>query len=172
MRRVLLAAALLGLIPGMARAQSMNIRLIVQTTLTHVCGPWMQTGDRAAAVRGAQALGYVAYDRSTGEAVTGDDLPPSMVLDGSRRHRGRIFLIEGRDRVCAVDMAEAGPAQIAEAAAPYLRDMGLQQAFHHAGPIGAVVWTGPDRQAVMAPSYASRGAALVVSWLRPEPASD
>jgi len=172
MRRILLTAALLGLMPGVAQAQSMNIPLIVETTLTQVCGPWMQTGDRAAAVRAAQTLGYVAYDRRTGEAVTGDDLPPSMVLDGSLRHRGRIFLIESRDRVCAVDMAEAGPAQIAEAAAPHLREMGLQQAFHHGGPIGAVVWTGRDRQAVMAPSYASSGATLVVSWLRPDAASD
>lgn len=172
MKRLWLTAALLALVPGVAQAQSMNIRLIVEDALTEVCGPWMQSGDRAAAVRAAQALGYAAYDLHSGQGVSGETAPSSVMLDGSLRHRGRIILIESRDRVCAVDMAEAGPAQISEAAAPHLRALGMERTYLLEGNIGVVVWSGQDRQAVMAPSYASRGAALVVSWLRDAPMAD
>lgn len=150
------------------QAQSMNIPMIVVDSLTQVCGPWMQTGDRGAAMRAAQALGYTALHLHSGEPVAEGEVPSAIVLDGSLRHRGRIILIESRDRVCSVDMAEAGAGQISEAAAPHLQALGLRRVLNRAdGGVQVVVWAGDDRQAVMAPSYVSSGAAMTLTWLRP-----
>lgn len=149
------------------QAQSMNIERIVADGLERVCGPWMQSGDRAAAVQAALDLGYAPVDLNTGRVVSPADPPGRIRLDGSPFHRGEIILIESRDRVCSIDMAEATPGQISGHAAERLTTMDMAPVLERGeGPVQVVVWTGPDRQAVMAPSARSSGAALTLTWLR------
>lgn len=161
--------ASLCLMAAPAQAQSMNVPMIVNQTLTQVCLPWMQTGDREAAVRAAAALGYDVRNRSTGALADPDNPPSRIYADGSARHRGTIILTESRDRVCAVDLAEAGPGQISRIAAPHLTAAGMQSVLDRTGEaVEVVIWAGEGRQAIIAPSVLSSGASITLNWLRPE----
>lgn len=163
--RLMFLVALAGLVcAGPAAAQSMNIPMIVRDTMSEVCGPYMQSGDRAAAVQAAIAAGY----RPVGGL--GGVSPGSTVhLDGSLRHRGWISLINSREQVCSVDMAEAGVVQISDLAAEHLTALGLERISAHGGEsLGVIVWAGEGRQAVIAPSNLSSGAAITLSWVRPD----
>ena len=172
MRRFFLTAMMVCAV-GSAQAQSMNIPEIVETTLNEVCGPWMQTGDRGGAVRAAEALGYRTFDLNSGRPADAAAPPSRILADGSLRHRGQIVLIESRDRVCSVDMAEATPGQISELAADTLTAMGMERVLdRREGGVQVVVWAGENRQAVIAPSTQSSGAALTLSWRRPDPRAD
>ena len=153
------------LMAGAAHAQSMDIPRIVESTLGPVCGVWMQTGDRAQALGAAEAHGYRAYDMATGQALGSDAAPPSVIADGSARHRGQIMLIEGRDRVCSISMAEATPQQVASLAEATLTGWGMEQVLDRGDAVPQlVVWAGGGRQVVIGPSTLSRGAALTLSW--------
>lgn len=170
MTHVRWAVAVLALVgANPAQAQSMNVPLIVNQTLTQVCLPWMQSGDRGAAVRAATGLGYRVLDRATGEPADPDQPPSRIYADGSLRHRGTVILTESRDRVCAIDLAEAGPGQISRIAAPHLTAAGMQPALDRTGEdVEVVIWTGEGRQAVIGPSVMSTGATLTLNWLRPQ----
>lgn len=164
MRLAVLAvlAGLVGATP--AAAQSMNVPLIVRTTLTEVCGPFLQSGDRDAAVRAAVMGGY----RTVG-GLEGVALGSTVHLDGSLRHRGWITVINSREQVCSVDIAEAGVEQISDLAAEYLTALGMGRISAHGGAtLGVIVWAGQGRQAVIAPSNLSTGAAITLSWIRPD----
>ncbi len=162
-------AASLCLMAAPAQAQSMNVPAIVNQTLTQVCLPWMQSGDRGAAIRAATDLGYRVLDRATGEPADPDQPLSRIYADGSLRHRGTVILTESRDRVCAIDLAEAGPGQISRIAAPHLTAAGMQPALDRTGEaVEVVIWTGEGRQAIIAPSVLSSGASITLNWLRPE----
>lgn len=160
-RLVLFLAAACALAPGGASAQSMNIPLIVHRVTTGICGPFMQSDDMQAAVEAALAQGYrpVGFDPR--------DPPSRVVLDGSARHIGTLTLASSRRGLCAIDMAEAGAAQIVEAADEPLAALGLSLAFD-GGELqpGAAVWTGEGRLALAGPGLATPGHALSVSWTR------
>lgn len=157
----LIATALFTSAPGAASAQSMNVPLIVHRVTTEVCGPFMQSDDMAAALEAAMAQGYRPVDFDPG------DPPPRVVLDGSARHIGTLTLGLSRRGLCAIDMAEAGVAQIVEAADEPLAALGLALAFdggeHRPG---AAVWTGEGRLATAGPGLATPGHALTFSWTR------
>ena len=145
-----------------ASAQSMNIPLITRVTLTEICGPWLQTGDLAAAVQAGIAADYRAAPN-----LNPANPPSFVVLDGSLTHRGRVVLINDNDQVCSVDMAEAGVIQLSDLAAETLNDFGMSRVFVQGGAtLGVIVWAGEDRQAVIAPSDRSSGAAITLSWRR------
>lgn len=163
--RLAVLAVLVGLSgAGPAAAQSMNVPLIVRTTMTEVCGPFLRSGDRDQAVLAAVGAGY----RPTA-GVEGVVLGPTVHLDGSLRHRGWITLIDAREQVCSVDIAEAGVGQISDLATEYLTTLGMERISSHGGPVlGVIVWAGEGRQAVIAPSNLSTGAAITLSWIRPD----
>ena len=169
MRRIVLTATLLCATAGSVQAQSMNIPMILRETLDPVCGEWMRTGDRAAAVRAGQAAGYRAFDLRSEEPADADNPPGRILLDGNLRHRGQIVLIESRDRVCSIDLAEAGPDQISDLAAETLGAWGMSLVLDRGeAGVGVVVWAGEDLQAVIGPSVRSSGASLTLNWLRPD----
>ena len=90
-----------------------------------------------------------------------------MVLDGSLVHRGRVVLINDNDQVCSVDLAEGGVAQVSDLATETLTALGMTRVLVQGGPtLGVIVWAGEDRQAVIAPSDRSSGAAITLSWRR------
>jgi len=163
--RLMVLVVLAGLCcAGPAAGQSMNIPIIVRTALTEVCGPFLQSGDRAAATEAAIAAGYrpVAGIRGVRSGST-------VHLDGSLRHRGWITLINAPEQVCSVDMAEGGVVQISDLAADQLTALGMERVSAHGGPtLGVIVWAGEGRQAVIAPSNLSSGAAITLSWVRPD----
>lgn len=129
----------------------------------------MKTGDRAEAARAAAGLGYDVRDRDTGEPVDFADPSPRILADGAHFHRGRIVLIESRDRVCAVDIAEAGAAQISDLAAETLAAAGMTRVLDRGSdPVQVMVWAGEDSQAVIGPSALSSGSMITLNWLRPE----
>lgn len=163
---ILLAAAAAA--PNAASAQSMNIPLIVQRVTTDICGPLMRTGDMEAALRSAVAQGYLPVDWSKTGDFDPADPPSRVVLDGSARHIGTLTLAGGRRGLCAIDMAEAGAAQIVEAMADHAPGLGLTL-VHDAGDHrpAAAVWTGEGRLAVAAPGPNSPGHALSFSWTLP-----
>lgn len=166
MRRALISiTGLVGLFgAGPAAAQSMNIARIVHAAMTEVCGPFLQSGDRAAAAQAAMAGGY----RPVG-GVEGASSGSTVHLDGSLRHRGWITLIDSRDQICSVDMAEAGVVQISDLAAEHLTALGMARIWSHGDEtLGVIVWAGEGRQAVIAPSNLSTGAAITLSWVRPD----
>lgn len=166
------ALALIGLCTltaAPAAAQSMNIPMIVHEVTTEICGPFMQGGDMAGAVRAAMAQGYRPMEWSSSRPFDPDSPPSMVVLDGRAAHIGTVTLSGGPRWRCAVDMAEATAGQIAEAAAEPLSALGLTPVLDRAGQRPAVVvWTGDGRQAVAAPGVQSRGHALTFSWIRPE----
>ena len=165
----LAAAAVVMVWGGSAQAQSMNIPLIVRSTLTEVCIPWMQTGDWAAAMRAAQTLHYRTADLDTRRTAFAENPPSRILADGTAVHRGRIVMIESYDRVCSVDMAEGTVGQVSELAAEHLTALGMTRVLDRSGEaVGVVVWAGEGRQAVIGPSAMSSGTSITLNWLRPD----
>lgn len=168
MRASLLAPlGVCALVASPVAAQSMNVRMIVHEVTTEICGPYMQGGDQAGAVRAALAQGYRPTASASG--IFDPDNPPSMViLDGRSHHIGTLTLIDASRRLCAVDMAEGSVRQIVAAATEPLAALGLAPGLDRSGQRPAVaVWVGEDRQAVAAPSVQSVGHTLTFSWTRP-----
>jgi len=162
--RLMFLAVLAGLIGATpAAAQSMNVPMIVRTTMIEVCGPYLQSGDRSAAIQAAIAADY----RLVG-GIGGASSGSITHLDGSLRQRGWITLINSRDQVCSVDMAQAGVVQISDLASEHLTALGMERVWSHGGEtLGVIVWAGQGRQAVIAPSNLSSGAAITLTWTRP-----
>ncbi len=152
MRTLMLALTALMLSPVAAAAQSMNVPVIIDEVVGEVCAPLVRDGDVAAAVSAAEALGYVQTDESS---VDLDHSMPNARAILYRSHRGTVTISLDYGRVlCSVGIHEGGVGQIADLAAPFLRELGMTSVLDVRGrgepPI--IVWRGEGRQAVISPS--------------------
>lgn len=162
-----LAAVGLMAVAAPASAQSMNVPAIVEDVLGQVCVPYAQTGDIEAAVQDAEALGYaIIQDES---ALLLDRDPPGGLVRLTRRHHGTVTLELSYGRgLCAVGIHEGGPANMAPAAEPFMRDLGLAPVVdirEERATTDIVVWKGGTTQLVIVRSpHFSPGSELVLSF--------
>lgn len=154
-------------VPTPGLAQSMNVPLIAETVMGEICVPFARDGDLARAVRAAEASGYAVVEGGNGKTADGD--APSGRVELFRRHEGTVTLgREGGRGLCGVGIHEGTPAMMGEAAAPYLRALGLAPAEADGVEGGAVVWRGEGVRLEIAPSARFRpGSELRLSFPLP-----
>lgn len=142
---------------GPAAAQSMNVRVIVQTVTAEVCAPFARRADVAAAIQNAERLGYRVIE-------SGGDRRRAVTL--FRQHHGtiRVSLSDGQG-LCSIGVEEGTVAQVAAAAEPGLKALNLVPAIDdREGRPALSVWRGAALQAVIGPSPHHRpGVELILS---------
>lgn len=167
--RIVVGLFALGLsgISGPVAAQSMNVPRIVETVLGDICLPFARSGDIERAVRNAEAAGYRIIEGES--ALLLDRTPPAGLVRLTRRHHGTVTLELSYGRgLCAVGIHEGGPANMAPAAEPFMRDLGLAPVVdirEERATTDIVVWKGGTTQLVIARSaHFSPGSELVLSF--------
>lgn len=160
----LMAAAGLAVAAGGAQAQSMNPYAIADTVMGQVCVPFAETGDRAAAVAAAEALGYGVEPRArpAGEPFAS---PSGVTL--WRGHHGTVSLMRRAGfAACSVGVIEALPGSLARGAEAHFRALGMTPVLdEREGATALIVWRGRGRQAVILRSgHFGAGSELIVTF--------
>jgi hypothetical protein len=173
MRHLLMAGlAAVGLmaVAAPASAQSMNVPAIVDDVLGQICVPYARTGDVAAAIGAAEALGYAIIEDESGMDL-GSDRPWADV-QLTRRHHGTVTLELSYGRgLCSVGIHEGGASNMVPAAEPYMEALGLEPlllSIEGQSTTDMAVWRSGTTQLVISRSPRfSPGSEMVLSFELP-----